>query len=95
MLQGEHSAILSTFIKLPFVITIIVCLFGMAILHRLYTGTPVIHTGNKLCKSLIFGSKLTLLQLATSTKIDKINYRNKQFLTVPWVGLKSVIEVYL
>ena len=27
MLQGEHSAILSTFIKLPFVIEIFVCLF--------------------------------------------------------------------
>ena len=27
MLQGEHSAILLTFIKLPFVIKIIVCLF--------------------------------------------------------------------
>ena len=27
MLQGEHSAMLSTFIKLPFVIKTIVCLF--------------------------------------------------------------------
>ena len=27
MLQGEHSDILSTFIKLPFVIKIFVCLF--------------------------------------------------------------------
>ena len=27
MLQGEHSAILSTFIKLPFIIKILLCLF--------------------------------------------------------------------
>ena len=36
MLQGEHSAILSTFIKLPFDIRIFVCLFLVAILHRFY-----------------------------------------------------------
>ena len=37
MLQGEHSAILLTFIKLPFVIKIFVLIFfGVAVLHRFY-----------------------------------------------------------
>ena len=36
MLQGEHSAIFSTFIKLPFVIKIIFVYFWVAVLHRFY-----------------------------------------------------------
>ena len=36
MLQGEHSAILSTFIKLPFVFKICFVYFWVAILHRFY-----------------------------------------------------------
>ena len=37
MLQGEQSAILSTFIKLPIVIKIFVLSFlGVALLHRFY-----------------------------------------------------------
>ena len=37
MLQGEHSAILSTFIKLPFVIKIFCFVFfRVAVLHRFY-----------------------------------------------------------
>ena len=37
MLQGEHSAILLTFIKLPFVIKIFCFIyFGVAVLHRFY-----------------------------------------------------------
>ena len=36
MLQGEHSAILSTFIKLPFVIRSLFCLSLVAVLHRFY-----------------------------------------------------------
>ena len=37
MLQGEHSAILSTFIQLPFVINIfILSIFGVAVLHMLF-----------------------------------------------------------
>ena len=37
MLQGEHSAILSTVIKLPFVIKIFVfSIFCVAVLHRFY-----------------------------------------------------------
>ena len=41
MLQGEHSAILSTFIKLPFVIQIIV----LAIFEwQFYTGFTVCYT---------------------------------------------------
>ena len=38
MLQGEHSAILSTFIKLPFVIKI----FVLCIFERFYTGFTVV-----------------------------------------------------
>ena len=36
MLPLEHSAILSTFIKLPFVIKILFCLFLVAVLHQFY-----------------------------------------------------------
>ena len=36
MFQGEHSVILSTFIKLPFVIKIFFVYFGVAVLHRFY-----------------------------------------------------------
>ena len=35
--QGEHSAILSTFIKLPFVINIFVLPSLVAVLHRFYS----------------------------------------------------------
>ena len=34
MLEGEHSAILLTFIKLPFFIKIVVLIFGWPVLHR-------------------------------------------------------------
>ena len=36
MLQGEHSVILLTFIKLPFAIKILFCLFLSGRLHRCY-----------------------------------------------------------
>ena len=36
LMQGEHSAILSTFIKLPFVIKICFVYFWVAVLHRFY-----------------------------------------------------------
>ena len=49
MLQGEHSAILSTFIKLPFVIKI----FVLSILKwPFYTGFTVDHTALKISKDL-------------------------------------------
>ena len=39
MLQGEHSAILSTFVKLTFVIKIFFVYFWVAVLHRLYCNS--------------------------------------------------------
>ena len=36
MLQGEHSAILSTYIKLPLVIKILVLSILVSVLHRFY-----------------------------------------------------------
>ena len=51
MLQREHSAILSTFIKLPFVIKIAVCLFewlfdtGFAVFMWTHKGSLLLLTG--------------------------------------------------
>ena len=40
-IEGEHSAILSTFIKLPFVIEIFVLSILMAVLHRFYCSPTI------------------------------------------------------
>ena len=48
ILQGEHSAILSTFIKLPFVMkTFVLSIFD----YRLYTGFTVLSRGRSVSLS--------------------------------------------
>ena len=59
MLQGEHSAILLTFIKLPFVIKIFVLsFFGVAVLHRFYcTIMKIVPNESKLIYFLFENQK--------------------------------------
>ena len=61
MLQGEHSAILLTFIKLPFIAKI----FVLSIFERqLYTGSNVLFTPN----FIDFISKVHMLQKNVSSQ---------------------------
>ena len=48
MLQGEHSAILSTFIKLQFVIKIFFYLFLSGRLRQVLLYTPILASINKV-----------------------------------------------
>ena len=58
MLQGEHFAIVSTFIKLPFVIKIIV----LSIFERpFYTGFTVFHNGKNNRTEKIGSVQLTFI----------------------------------
>ena len=65
MLQGEHSAILSTIIKLPFVIKISVSSFLSGVLHRFYCTMIVIHP---LVARLMCTKVLPLVQFPLYTR---------------------------
>ena len=56
MLQGEHSAILSTFIKLPFVIKI----FVLSIFEWPFYTAFTVHRSNICCRNMIFKGKINV-----------------------------------
>ena len=63
MLQGEHSAILSTFIKLPFVIKIFVLSISE---WPLYTGFTVVNQYFLLLSLKTYESSLMVLEMSLS-----------------------------
>ena len=72
MLQGEHSAIFLTFIKLPFVIKI----FVLSIFEwSFYTGVTV-DAINTLSFSILFILPLVLNPLYTSEFLHLVQYNN-------------------
>ena len=64
MLQGEHSAILSTFIKLPFVIKIFVCLF-LDVLHDNWDMQTLLYQAG--CKLPLITKNLKFLNQKSSS----------------------------
>ena len=90
MLQGEYSAILSTFIKLPFLIKI----FVLSIFEwPFYTGFTVIP--NTICLNSSFGSfYIKYVSVNSFSELFSFVSVLWLFLTVLWVGLQCLIVVF-
>ena len=89
MLQGEHSAILSTFIKLPFVIKIFVLsIFECPFEGLFYTGFTVVYKGLKLISNLV-----TVLKRSPSSRADQqaqlLRERMQEYKTAAFTAKKN------
>ena len=97
MLQGEHSEILSTFIKLPLSLRFLFVYFWVAVLHRFYTGFTVVQIKQTLPQGIMIWSVIHdcgiswLYSLVFHQWTDICKRRGK--ISIYWHSLNFIIFV--